>query len=132
MLRRLSGRFWFSCLFAGIVCSAFLFNGMPRPVFFSMMLFCVTLTLLFEAQRSGHIRPLYWMPALFLLWANLHIQFVYGLFVVALFVTANLAQRSPHALASEFLSSPTLPARPLIVILALCVVASVTRTVAGL
>jgi hypothetical protein len=26
MLRRLSGWFWFSCLLAGIVCSAFLFN----------------------------------------------------------------------------------------------------------
>jgi hypothetical protein len=127
MLRRLSGRFWFSCLLAGIVCSGFLFNGMPRPVFFSMMLFCVTLTRLFEAQRSGRIQPLYWLPALFLLWANLHIQFVYGLFVVALFVAVNLAQSLLQALgfASEFISRPTLPARPLIVILALCVVATV-------
>jgi hypothetical protein len=127
MLRRLSGRFWFSCLLAGIVCSGFLFNGMPRPVFFSMMLFCVTLTLLFEAQRSGRIGPLYWLPALFLLWANLHIQFVYGLFVVALLVAVNLAQSLLQALrfASEFLSPPTLPARPLMVILALCVVATV-------
>ena len=127
MLRRLSGRFWFSCLLAGIVCSGFLFNGMPRPVFFSMMLFCVTLTRLFEAQRSGRIQPLYWLPALFLLWANLHIQFVYGLFVAALFVAVNLAQSLLQALgfASEFISRPTLPARPLIVILALCVVATV-------
>jgi hypothetical protein len=125
MLRRLSGGFWFSCLLAGIVCSAFLFNGMPRPVFFSMILFCVMLTLLFEAQRSGRIRPLYWLPALFLLWANLHIQFVYGLFVVALPVAVNLAQTLLQALgfASEFLSPPTLPAKPLSVILALCVVA---------
>lgn len=67
------------------------------------------------------------MPALFLLWANLHIQFVYGLFVVALLVAVNLAQILLQALgfASEFLSPPTLPAKPLIVILALCVVAIV-------
>lgn len=126
MLRRLSGRFWFSCLLAGIVCSAFLFNGMPRPVFFSMILFCVTLTLLFEAQGSGRIQPLYWLPALFLLWANLHIQFVYGLFVVALLAAVNLAQILLQALGfASALSPPTLPARPLIVILALCVVATV-------
>lgn len=31
MLRRLSGQFWLSCIGAGVVCSAFLFNGMPGP-----------------------------------------------------------------------------------------------------
>src|SRR5271157_2554475 len=43
MLRRLSGRFWLACVFTGLVCSAFLFNGMPRPFFFSMALFSITL-----------------------------------------------------------------------------------------
>ena len=39
MARRLSGRFWLACMLAVVTCSAFLFNLMPRPVFFSMMLF---------------------------------------------------------------------------------------------
>jgi len=127
MLRRLSGHFWFSCLLTGIVCSAFLFNGMPRPVFFTMMSFCVELALLFEAQRAGKIQLLYWLPPLFLLWANLHIQFVYGLFVVGLFVAVTLAQQFLQALgfAPEPVSSPTLPAKPLALILALCILATV-------
>src|SRR5215831_7814406 len=80
MLRRVSGRFWLSVLLALIVVAAFLFNGMPRPVFFSQMLYCATLALLLEAQRNADIRVLYWLPPLMLLWANLHIQFIYGLF----------------------------------------------------
>ncbi len=55
MLLRLSGRFWFSCIGAGIVSSAFLFNGMPRPFFFSIGLFAITLTLLLEANRSRQV-----------------------------------------------------------------------------
>src|SRR3974390_1508996 len=46
MLRRLSGRFWPSVALAALACGGFLFTGMPRPVFFSMMLYCATLTLL--------------------------------------------------------------------------------------
>src|SRR5208283_3001636 len=92
MLRRLSGRFWLSCALMVVVCSAFLFNGMPRPVFFSIILFCITLTLLLEANRSGQVQLLYWLPLIFLLWANLHIQFIYGLFVVGLLMAVNVAQ----------------------------------------
>src|SRR5262250_951235 len=72
MLRRLSGNVWLACIGAGVVCSAFLFNGMPRPFFFSITLFAVTLTLLLEANRSGRIQALYWLPLIFFLWANLH------------------------------------------------------------
>ena len=127
MLRRLSGHFWLSFILAWIVVSAFLFNGMPRPVFLSQMLYCVTLALLLEAQRSGNLKLLYGLPALMLLWANLHIQFIYGLFVVGLFVGANLAQ---HILDSAgyspgFLKPATLPWKPLLAILALCVLATI-------
>src|SRR6516165_9675353 len=62
MLHRLSGRFWVALPLAAVVCSAFLFNGMPRPFFFSILMFCVVLTLLLEANRSGRIEPLYWLP----------------------------------------------------------------------
>src|SRR5208282_132136 len=93
MARRLSGRFWYACLVADFTGSAFLYNLMPRPVFFSMSLFAVVLTLLLEANRTGRVQPLYWLPLLFVCWANLHIQFIYGLFLVGLFVGVNLLQR---------------------------------------
>jgi len=126
MVRRLSGNFWLAVILAGTVCSAFLFNGMPRPVFFSMILYCVTLTLLLEAQRTEEIRLLYWLPPLILLWANLHIQFIYGLFAVGLFVGVSIAQQLLWAagLNLSFLKPATLPAKPLLAILGLCFLAS--------
>jgi hypothetical protein len=127
MLRRISGRFWLAGILAGFVCGAFLFNGMPRPVFFSMMLYCVTLALLFEAQRTGRTQLLYWLPPLLLLWANLHIQFIYGLFAIGLFVGINLlcVVLEHFALWPDFLKPAALPAKPLLAISALCLLATV-------
>ncbi len=127
MVRRLSGRFWTACLLATITCSGFLFNLMPRPVFFSMILLAVTLTLLLEAQSSARIQLLYWLPLVFFLWANLHIQFIYGIFVLGLFVGVNLLQRAATYSglpADVFLPPPLLPARTLAAILAACVLAT--------
>lgn len=126
MLRRLACDFWLACAGTGIVCSAFLFNGMPRPFFFSITLFAVTLTLLLEANRSGQIKSLYWLPLIFLLWANLHIQFIYGLFLVGLFVAVSLVQRAAESLGIKpaFLAPPTLPLKDLILIGVGCVLAT--------
>lgn len=90
MLRRISGKFWTSIGLAVPCCYAFLFTIMPRPVFFSIILFCVVLALLFEANRSGRIETLYWLPLIFLPWANLHIQFLYGLFPVGVLLGVSL------------------------------------------
>jgi len=70
MLRRISGRFWAAWLLTLACCYPFLFMIMPRPVFFSIILFCLVLALLFEANRSGRIKTLYWLPLIFLIWAN--------------------------------------------------------------
>lgn len=126
MLRRLSGNFWIACIGAAIVCSAFLFNGMPRPFFFSIALFAITLALLLEANRSANIKLLYWLPLIFLMWANLHIQFIYGLFLVGLFVGVNLVQRLVQSLrlAPDFLQAPSLPPTSLSIIGIACVAAT--------
>ena len=122
MVRRISGSFWLGCLLGAVTCSAFLFNLLPRPVFFTMILYAVTLTLLLQAQRSGRIQLLYWLPLVFLLWANLHIQFVYGLFVVGLFVAANLVQRAaaPLGLRLDFLQPTSLSVPGLVAVFVVC------------
>src|SRR3974377_2058490 len=84
MLLRLSGRFWLALGPAALSWWSFLFNGMPRPVFFSIVLFCITLALLLEASRRGRVQLLYWLPLVFLVLANLHIKFIYGRFRVGL------------------------------------------------
>ncbi len=126
MLRRISGRFWVSLVLAALTCWSFLFNGMPRPVFFSIALFCVTLALLLEANRTGRVELLYWLPLIFWVWANLHIQFIYGLFLVGLLVGTTLAQRIADSwgIAPGFLIPATLPALPLIGVFAACMLAT--------
>jgi hypothetical protein len=126
MLHRLSGRLWTALVLAAITCWSFLFNGMPRPVFFSMMLFCITLTLLLEANRSGRVQLLYWLPLIFWAWVNLHIQFIHGLFLVGLLMATTVAQRLAEqwGIAPGFLLKPRLPALPMIGIFAACVLAT--------
>lgn len=126
MLRRISGRFWVALIGVAIACSAFLFNGMPRPFFFSIALFAVTLTLLMEADRTGRIERLYWLPLIFCVWANLHIQFIYGLFLIGLYVAINLVLRLGNILrvTPGFLLAPSLPTAPLIAVAAACMLAT--------
>jgi len=126
MARRISGRFWLALVLAGIACGAFLFNGMPRPVFFSMMLYGATLALLLEAQNTSQIEFLYWLPPLMMLWANLHIQFIYGLFAVGLFVSVSIALQLLGAIgfAPRFLKPATFATKPLLIILGLCFAAT--------
>lgn len=126
MARRLSGKFWMACLLSTVACSAFLFNLMPRPVFLSMTLFAVTLTLVLEAQRNGRVQLLYWLPLVFLLWANCHIQFVYGIFVLGLFTGVHLLQQlAIHSgLVPESVVPSTLSARTLALVFAACLLAT--------
>jgi hypothetical protein len=99
---------------------------MPRPVFVTMTLFTVALTFLLEAQRTGRTQLLWWLPLLFVLWANVHIQFIYGLFVVGLFVGINMLQRlaSWAGIEPDFIQAPTLPLSELIGIVFACFAAS--------
>ncbi|HXV81272.1 MAG TPA: hypothetical protein VEG60_15445, partial [Candidatus Binatia bacterium] len=53
---------------------------------FSILFFTIELFLLFRVRRTGKIDPLLALPPLFVLWANLHIQFIYGLAVIGLFL----------------------------------------------
>jgi len=126
MIRRISGRFWVACILATITCSAFLFSLMPRPVFLSMIFYAVTLTLLITSQRTGRVEFLYWLPLLFLLWANCHIQFVYGIFVVGLFagvhVLQQLGQRS--GFKPEFVLPSRLSSGKVLVVFLACLLAT--------
>ena len=127
MARRLSGKFWLALALAVACCySILLLRIVPRPAFFSIALFCVVLTWLFEAQRSGRVQTLYWLPAVFLVWANLHIQFIYGLGAVGLLLAINIAQEIAHRahLAPNYIQPRSLPSGGLALVFALCVLAT--------
>ncbi len=69
-----------------------------KPGLCSILLLTVELALLFYVRRTGNARQLWWLPLLFAFWANLHIQFVYGLLVLVLFLAAVLAEVVCHRL----------------------------------
>jgi hypothetical protein len=56
----------------------------PRPWLFTVLFFALELDLLIAARRTGKMRGLLWLPVIFALWANLHIQFIDGLVVLAI------------------------------------------------
>jgi len=56
----------------------------PRPWLLTILLFIIEFDILVRVRRSRNYHLLFLLPPLFALWANIHIQFVYGLFVLAL------------------------------------------------
>jgi hypothetical protein len=67
----------------------------PRPWLFSILFFTVELFILFHVRRTTRIAPLLALPPLFVLWANLHIQFIYGLAALGLFLVEVLLSQLP-------------------------------------
>jgi hypothetical protein len=68
------------------------------------------------------VQLLYWLPLVFLVWANCHIQFIYGLFVVGLFAAVHLLQQRGVrvGIAPDFASRSSLPAGKVLLISAAC------------
>jgi hypothetical protein len=57
----------------------------PRPGMLTILLVIVLFDILFSAGRMGRTAMLWLVPPMFAIWANWHIQFVYGLFVLGVF-----------------------------------------------
>ncbi|MGB8768696.1 MAG: hypothetical protein WCC92_03715 [Candidatus Korobacteraceae bacterium] len=65
----------------------------PGPVVCSIVLFAIELALLFSSRRTGTARPLFWLPLLFALWADLDIGFMFGLLALLLFCAVVFAEQ---------------------------------------
>jgi len=105
-----SGRtgFWPAVALSAI--ALYVITGLqPLPYVFSILFLTVELGLLLTSRNSGAARGLYWLPLLFLLWANVHIQFVVGLVLLALFVIASLVEHWSRTMEVPWLSSRVLP-----------------------
>ena len=57
----------------------------PRPGMLTILLVIVLFDILLSASKTGRTGMLWLVPPIFALWANWHIQFVYGLFVLGVF-----------------------------------------------
>jgi hypothetical protein len=81
-----------------------------RPWMFTVLFFTLTLGVVFDL-REGRTRPGIWiLPIVFALWANLHVQFIYGLFLLTLACVApcldSMLGRSPGSNADLAGSRP--------------------------
>ena len=93
----------------------------PRPWLFTILLFIVEVDWIFVARRQGEVQRLYFLPLLFVLWANVHIQFCYGLFVLGLTALESLVEQFlPHFRANR----PSLSFSSLALIITACVAAT--------
>ena len=95
----------------------------PRSWLFSILFFTVELSILFHVRRTDKIAPLLALPPLFVLWANLHMQFIYGLAVLGLFLVEVLLSQLPSLSLYPRCRLQITPARISLLLLA-CLIAT--------
>jgi len=93
LLRRLQSDFSIviGLTYASVFCMAHLYT--PRPWMFTILFFTLELNILMQARKTGRVRELLWLPVIFALWANVHIQFVDGLLILGLAFAESVASR---------------------------------------
>ena len=101
--------FWMAILLSAL--AQYLISGLqPMPSALSILFFAVELQLLICSRQSGAARELFWLPALFSLWANFDNEFVFGLLLLGLFLTALLIEHLLRTLgAASWISESIQP-----------------------
>jgi len=108
LVRSGRGGFWKAVVLSLI--AQYVISGLqPLPYVFSILFFAVELQLLLSSRHSGSARRLWWLPLLFLVWANLQIQFVAGLVLLGVFLIALLVEHWLRGLGGSWLSARILP-----------------------
>ena len=82
LMKRLQTDFTKSALLTMAVMISISRLYMPRPWLFTILFFVLEIDLLMNARKTGTARGLFWLPPIFALWANIHIQFIDGLLVL--------------------------------------------------
>ena len=91
------------------------------PYALSVIFFGIELLLLESSRRTGNVKPLYALPAVFLLWANLHPLFLLGLVLLILFVVSTWIESWPRRSAVNWLDREIRPlARQPVLIASAC------------
>jgi len=93
MLRRLQSDFSLTVVltFVGLLGIGHLYT--PRPWMFTILLFILEMDVLMQVRRTGRVRELLWLPVIFALWPNVHIEFIYGLLVLGLAFAESVVAR---------------------------------------
>jgi hypothetical protein len=100
--------FWGAMVLSAI--AQYVISGLqPLPYVFSILFFALELRLLVRSRQTGVASHLFWLPLLFVFWANLHIQFVAGLLLLGLFGIAVALEEIFRAHRVTWFSERVLP-----------------------
>lgn len=90
LIRRLQQDFSISLVLTAVVCITMGDLYSPRPWLFTILFSVLELDILMHVRKTGRLRELLWLPAIFAIWANLHIQFIDGLVILTIALTESL------------------------------------------
>jgi hypothetical protein len=93
LVKRLQADFSVVVLLTFTTCYSLEHLFTPRPWMFTILFFVLEIDILMHARKTGRTRELAWLPVIFALWSNLHIQFVDGLLVLGLGVAEAVGAR---------------------------------------
>jgi hypothetical protein len=93
LVQRLQSDFTIVVLLTFAACYSLGHMYTPRPWLFTILFFVVEIDILMYARRTGRLRELAWLPLIFALWSNVHIQFIDGLLVLGLALAEAVAAR---------------------------------------
>ena len=81
----------------------------PLPYVVSIIFFAIELQWLMRTRQTGNAKRLLWLPLLFVLWANLHIQFVAGLILLGFFLIALVVENGLRTIHAGWISDSIVP-----------------------
>ena len=93
-LARISGLpFYLEILLPAVAVTAMKSLMSPRSWLFTIVFFAIELAIIVRVRSSNQPRLLWGLPFLFFIWANIHIQFIYGLAALAMLLVENFVAR---------------------------------------
>ncbi len=125
-LRQVARNFWVAWCVTAVAILAMSPILSIRPLLFSIVFFIVEMGAIAEALRVESARPLYWLPLMYVVWANIHVQFIYGLAVLCLLALCALVTLAARKLQWTWFPPSGLPndALKLAAVTAACAVAA--------
>ena len=77
----------------------------PRPWLLTILFFAIELKILISARQNGRTRGLLWLPLIFAVWTNIHIQFIDGLLVLGIVLAESVCAIRWPAIKSKLQTS---------------------------
>ncbi len=114
LVRSLLPHFWRSAILTAVSLYAMSDIIGPRPGMLTLLFGIIELDILLTARRTGNTGRLWLLPPMLAIWANWHIQFVYGLLIVGVFAGDAMLASIPRY---KFMDENRLPIKQVSIVL---------------